>query len=432
MKKKILNLYNKYYKNNLLINRFAKVFSVDVLVRASNFLLLPLFLFLMTKEQIGVFNYYYFYVLSLIFILNLGLYVGLTKLYHDYNTKEEKAELTFSVNVTLFLFLSLFYSFFYFTNYDVNLSEFLDFKDYQKYRIPIAFALFVMIFNNLLAAYFMTAEKIKFLQIYNICRMLLVNIVVFSVLLFSDGEKVLNRLIFTYIAEFVVLAIFYIFCIKNMKFKYNFKMSLKALKIGFPLMASAAFASFVNFGDKYFIQKECGVLVNSIYTTAIQYSVIITVIYTSFQSIWLPLFIKEKDLSTLKRKTNRNAKVIFILLSIISFGIILFIIGMLYFGLMPAEYKDIVFVLLLTLPASIINALSGLYSNYFIYFEKTHTITAIGIFTSLISIPIFSFLVSNIGVYGAASTLIIINLMTFMMYYFSSRYYLNNRLKIKR
>ncbi len=428
MKQRIKNIYNTFYKDNIIVNRFAKVFSVDVIVRSANFLLLPVFLFLMSKEDVGSYNYYYSMVFSLSFIFNLGLYVGLTKLFHDYSGAKEKGELVFTINICLLSFMVFVFLFFLLTKFDIDLSILLKFNNYSQYRLYIFIALFAMVFNNLLAQYFITSEKIRNLQLYNISRMFAVNIIVISILYLSDSDKVITRLLLTYITELIVLIIFYIFCIKNMYFKFNFEMMQRALKIGLPLMIGAIFSAFINFGDKYFVEKFCGDANNAVYTTAIQYSTILLVVTTSFQSIWMPLFMKEKDLKILKRKTNKNAKLLAIIFTFISLLILVVLKIALVLNLIPISYSEIINIMIISLPAYILVMLVGLYGNYFVYFEKTHTITAVGIITSVLSIPLYYFFIKNWGYYGAAFTLLIINFITFLFYYYRSRYYINNRI----
>src|ERR1035437_9804744 len=103
----IAYLYNKYYKNSILLKRFANVFSLDILVRASNLFLLPVYLKLMTQEEYGLFGY----ILALIGvfskILNFGLYLAQVKLFHDY-AGEERRSMIFSINVLLVSFLIFF------------------------------------------------------------------------------------------------------------------------------------------------------------------------------------------------------------------------------------------------------------------------------------------------------------------------------------
>ena len=69
---------SKYVKGNEMFSRFVKVFSVDVLVRGANFLLIPVFLYLMTQKEFGIYNYLYSFAMTAASILNFGFYISLS------------------------------------------------------------------------------------------------------------------------------------------------------------------------------------------------------------------------------------------------------------------------------------------------------------------------------------------------------------------
>ena len=70
--KEFLAPFIGYYKNSVVLQRFTKVFSLDVLVKASNMLLLLVYLKLIAVDDVGLFTY----ILSIIglfaTILNFG------------------------------------------------------------------------------------------------------------------------------------------------------------------------------------------------------------------------------------------------------------------------------------------------------------------------------------------------------------------------
>ena len=92
------------YRSNLIINRFVKIFSVDVLVKASGFILLPVYLKLMTQAEYGLFGYLMSIISAFSLFLNFGLYVPQIKLYADYKGKE-RGSMLFTVNAILLFFM---------------------------------------------------------------------------------------------------------------------------------------------------------------------------------------------------------------------------------------------------------------------------------------------------------------------------------------
>ena len=68
------------YKHNVLVKNYAKVFSVDILVKLSSFILLPVYLKLMTQEAFGLYTYLLAIISSFSLVMNFGLYVAQSKL----------------------------------------------------------------------------------------------------------------------------------------------------------------------------------------------------------------------------------------------------------------------------------------------------------------------------------------------------------------
>ena len=89
------------YKRHVLLNRLVTVLGIDLLVKISGFLLLPVYLRLMTQDEYGLYSYLLSIILTFSTILNFGLYIPLTKFYQDYHDEKRKGELLFTVAVAL-------------------------------------------------------------------------------------------------------------------------------------------------------------------------------------------------------------------------------------------------------------------------------------------------------------------------------------------
>ncbi len=433
MKEKIRH-YLAYFKGNILIERFSKVFSVDVIVRGTNFLLIPLFLHLMTKEEVGIYDYLYSFAFTLAPTFSLGLYVGLVKMYNLYDNKNERGQLLFSINVTLISFLFIVFGVIYGFGIDYRIFDFLIEQpiDYQSYRFFILLAIIVLIYNVLLTMFFVTSEKISKIQRYNIGRCLLVNIIVFSALIFMKGDKIKIRLIATYVSEFVVLVYFFRYYWREMTFVFNKSMMKRCLKISLPIMMTSISYVFINFADKYFVQKFCGIEYFTDYNKAIQFALILPVIFNSFQNIWMPIMMKETDLHVLKRRTNRVAKIILLVFCAISVLIFLAIFVALLIGIIPKNYYNILKFFPLVASAQILSVLGLLYQYYTAYFEKTYFNFIISILVGMIGLGLNYFAVQYFGVYGVAVVMIMINLAMLCLYYWFSVYNINKQLRMNK
>ena len=123
------------YKHNVLVKNYAKVFSVDILVKLSSFILLPVYLKLMTQEAFGLYTYLLAIISSFSLVMNFGLYVAQSKLYQDFHDEGERGSLLYTINVMLLSFLSACLLITYFAGLDYRLVAllFINKIDYSSY-----------------------------------------------------------------------------------------------------------------------------------------------------------------------------------------------------------------------------------------------------------------------------------------------------------
>src|SRR6185295_7601186 len=96
----VVSLLKKWkgdYKDNLLVNRLFAVLSIDILVKLAGFILLPVYLRLMTQEEYGLYSYLLSIIFTFSLVLNFGLYIPLSKYYHDYDNNHDKGKLSFTI-----------------------------------------------------------------------------------------------------------------------------------------------------------------------------------------------------------------------------------------------------------------------------------------------------------------------------------------------
>ena len=139
----------------------------------------------------------------------------------------------------------------------------------------------------------------------------------------ANADAALLRLAITYLVELILCGVFAIFLCKNFTLKFSSYYLRKGLKIGLPLSFVALLSAITNFGDKHFVMLYCGVGVVAVYNLASLLATIPVIVYQSFNFIWLPSFLQEKNLSLLKKKTDRNGLRIFILLLLCYLGLVL-------------------------------------------------------------------------------------------------------------
>ncbi len=434
--KSIREITNKYIKENEIFSRFIKVFSVDVLVRGANFLLIPVFLRLMSPEEYGLYGYLYSFAMTLSTILCFGFYIALIKLYADtVSDKDKQGSMLYTLTSSLFILVLISIIIVYFWRIDVDFFSFLNktnsvgANQYFTYRDFVFVAAASMIFSTYLTFFLVSSERIRGLQTYNLLRFFLTNLTAILVIYFSDGDNVFQRLAVTYSMELILTLTFSIIIYKNFVFKFSSYFLKKAFKLGLPIMASSIMYAVVNFGDKFFVAKYSGEKGMAIYYLGFLLATIVLIIYQSFNFVWNPLFMKEKDLIVLRRKTNRYLWIIAFGLSFV--GLLIWIgsyIG-LKINLIPQDYYLILKILPFLIISQVIAAMAQLMINFMTYFEKTYIHVILGGGLSLIGYFLYDFVGINFGVLGISFGVMFLNILMFLFYYFRTQYYINNRLK---
>lgn len=425
------------YRNKVAFRRFISLFSTDVLVRGANFLLIPLFLYLMTRDEFGVYGYLYSFAMAMSLVFTFGFHASVPKLYAD--TKDDKkaqGSMLFTLSLTLILGLVLIFSLISLTGIDeyffglINRNEEMKNFSYDTYRPYLLVAMASMVLSNLLTYYFVAAEKIKNIQAFNLIRFFFANgLAILLLYTAPDADAALLRLSVTYIVELLLCCVFLFFLCKNFTFKFSKYYLYKGLKIGLPLSFVALLNAITNFGDKHFVMIYCGAAIVGVYNLASLLATIPVIVYQSFNFIWLPSFLQEKNLSLLKKKTDRNGLRIFILLFLLSVLIYIGAFFLLQWGVFPENYSLIMQILPPLLLSQIFASLNLFFFNYFTYFEKNYLTILTSIVINSLSYLLFSLTASRFGYIGVAYSLLLSNFTLFVIYYILTSYYVKKGIK---
>lgn len=401
--------YIKKIASSPFIRSYFKIFSVDVMVKSAGIILLPIYLRLMTQEEFGLYGYFVAIIGIFSLVFNLGIYVAQSKLYHDY-TEEKRGEVLFTLNLMLLVFIISFLALIFIFNLDYPVVNFL-FKnpiDYDKYRVSVLLGVVVAVYSVMLTNFFLTSEDIRKVQLFNISRILLINCGVIGILhSTADVDHAFVRLQYSNFIEALIIVFFSFFYIRKMKSHFNRGVAVKAIKISLPILASATIGVFINLSDRYFIEKYGTLKDLSIYNVALTFSGILPFVFASFQNVWLPQFLKEKDFQSNRSRSKKmilRLSVVFILLSL---AILLILKLMLLFDFIDSKYEAIMPLLPIVLVTGIISSLTPMFSNHLIYLDKLYLIIVIGIPIAIIGVTLNIKLVPLFNIYGAAvSTLI--------------------------
>ena len=385
----------------------------------------------MTQDEFGLYGYIVAIIGTFSLAFNLGIYTAQSKLYHEYTDKEKRGVMLSTLNLMLLGFMVLLCATILVTKIDYTIIGFL-FKnpfDYNKYRSTIFIAVVVSVYSLMLVNFFLTSEDLRKVQIFNICRVILINIVVLAALWMNrSGDAAFIRLQYSNIIELLIVAVFILFYISKMKMGFDKTVAIKALKIGLPILASAVLGIFINLSDRYFLEKSGSLRDLSIYNTALSVAGVVPFVFASFQNIWLPQFLKERDLQT---NRNRSKKmVVRLLLLLLSISVIIFIALklMLVINIIDKKYDDVLPLLPIVLITSIVTSLTTMFSNHLVYLDKLSLIIFTGVPIAVLSIILNSTLVPAFNVYGAAFSTLALNTCYLISYALLSQHFYNKKL----
>ncbi|MBS1599286.1 MAG: oligosaccharide flippase family protein [Bacteroidetes bacterium] len=412
------------YSQNATFKKLLTVLSMDILVRASGIILLPIYLRLMTQEEYGLYNYILSIIVTFSVILNFGLYVSQTKFYSDNHLDEKRKVVLFNIAFLLSVALAIVIIPVYVFRLDFDFVKILFKNDinYPRFRWAMLLATIVSVYTVILSNYFITSEKIKYFRRYNLWRLIIVNVVALACLYYFRNDAIHIRLICTYLSELIVLAVFFSFYLREMFPRIDFKIISNSLKLGLPIMFSAIWGLISNYSDKFFLEKNGTAKDLSYYYLAFSIANVLYMICTAVQNSWLPSFLKEKDLKLNIRKTRKLISQLAIVLFVLSVMLLVGLYVAIKIKIISDKYIPAMHVLPFLLVAQIINGIVLIYSNYMIYFERTHWSLFIGIFTSVIGLAGSYFLVPIWGVFGAVTSYLIVQVTYFYLYHLVIRY----------
>jgi O-antigen/teichoic acid export membrane protein len=406
-----------------VFGRFLKVFSVDALVKAAGVVLLPLYLVLMTQEEYATFNYLTSVIGVLSLVCNFGLYIPQSKLFHDI-PDSARGSLLITINGLLIALLSLALLPTYALGWDSTIIRFLfsGTVDYDRYRYVIPVGVILAVFSQMVINYFLTREYISNVQRYNILRLVLGTSLTLSALYWFSENGAEVRLAAYLAAEMAVLALFLPSYLKDMRGKFNSDFAKRSLFLGLPIMVSAALGIVINFGDKFFIEKFCTLADMSVYFLGLTFASVISVVFTAFQNVWMPLFLKEKDLLKNLARTRQAVRTLLILFGLLAVLIWLSVAGAFHLGLLNQAYIRVLELLPILLISSISSSLVGIFSIYTIYWGMTYVTIITGVAVATVSVPLNYFAARDYGIDGIATASVFLHLLYAAVYYGFIRY----------
>lgn len=402
--------------------RFIKLFSIDVLVKAGGFLLLPVYLNLMTQEEFGNYSYIFSIVGMWAFVFGMGQHATLNRFYHSSEyTRDMVIENIHLVLFTSFVFfgilLVVFQDFFVDLFFKFSISNMIFYS-------MIALAMLISL-NQIFMSFLYQSEKISLVQKKNITDFFIINISALALLYFLPFPKDELRVFAMVVSYIVILGIFYRFFIAKHHFRFaNKTMAFykRGLKNGFP-MAVGSFANFfIAFGDRFVIEKLLDKSSLGIFSFAMVIVGILMLVFSSFQNVWLPYLFKEKNLDI---SFKRVYKIIFIFLGVsvvigTAMYVLVYIMANYFIEYSYIKSLDFLWVLVL---ATFFQIAGMSISGFYQIFEKNYISVPINILAGVLNIYMNYYFIEHYGLLGAAISTALISFMLFVLHFYLVHYY---------
>lgn len=244
---------------------------------------------------------------------------------------------------------------------------------------------------------------------------LLLSTIASLVLTYCMKDKLLGRIIGTYIIVAIIDFAFFLYIIIRGK-KINAKMCIYACAMSIPLLVHELSGVLLNSSDRIIINQLCGAERAALYSIAYTIAMIISVLLSSLNQAWVPWFfekLEKKQLSEIKSIANKYV-------SLFTTGcILLMLVGpelILIFG--GKSYISAEYVIPPVCLAVELQFVYTLYVNIEFYMKKTVYISIATLLATLINIVLNFCLIPHCGYEIAAYTTVIGYLFAYVFHLF--------------
>ena len=394
-----------------LFHKIGLITLVDVATKISAFIILPIYLGLMPKEEFAEFTFIQAAIIPVTLTISLSLYVPFINFLTNNNKLFDFKDIISSVInfivvwLLIFLFLFLLLKPFLIAGlgefFSINSS--LSFKYYILAFLIITNTL-VLYLYSLIISRKKSNETIFFLLLKFILANLLSLIFLYYEIFGSDSS--LNRFSGLLFGELILIFIYYIYLLnKYLSFKINLNVISKLLRTALPLIPSGLIGLAMVLIDRKYILSYHGADDLADYNLAMIILMPIQMLMASIQTIWAPyLFSIDSMYKSFKNTLNMTLfYLILSLLSVLAAYILVKIV--LYLGIIDSSYANVTkIIIFLGVGVSLMSVLQ-LSGNLFVRLEKTE----FQLFVSIVILALFylfnNILVPNLSGTGAALAL---------------------------
>lgn len=402
--------------NSEIKKRFIKLFSIDLLIKGSVFLLLPLYLNLMTQEEFGSYSYMFSIVGMLSFVFGMGQHATLNRFYHS---SEYSKDLVIE-NLHLILLTSFIFFGFILAVFKVEfISLFFKFNISDTVYYGMLFLAILLALNQIFMSFLYQSENIKMVQKKNIFDFVIINILALSFLYFLPYPKDQLRIVAITIGYLIIIFLYYrnLISKNNLKFSNLSKVFYKrGIKNGLPMAVGSFSNFFIAFGDRFVIEKLLDASALGIFSFSMVIVGILMLMHGSFQNVWLPYLFKEKNLDISFKRVYKIIGIFFIVAPVmgISFYALIYLLTNHFIEYSYIKTLDFLWVLVL---ASFFQIAGMIVAGFYQIFEKNYISVPINIGAGILNIWMNYYFIDMYGLMGAAISTAFISFILFIIHF---------------
>lgn len=390
-----------------MFGRVLLISGADAIIKAASFLLMPLFLAMMTKEEFGVFSYM-FYAISLIPpVLTLSLYVPMIK-----NISANRDNFLLQKNIySTSLYFILIVLFAVTALAMTPLGDELFIKSVETTRLTkVKQLLFLAMANlntlNLLSYSLVLARgSAKDIVRFNLYRFIFVSAAAVAALAYfrADYGGSVSRMGGVVAGETLMLLLFFLWMGRRyLSPVFDVAYFRSALKVGLPLTIGAVINFFTLFCDQYILNKELSHTHLAEYNLALQFAMPLQMIMTALQTAWAPHIFSVESHREAWDQSRKLAKKLFAWMPLLILALTVLAWSLSLLELVREEY-GVYIVLTPVLCLSVAGmAMSHLEKNLLVRTDASMDFILLSVAGAVVKIALCYVLILSLGLIGAA------------------------------
>ena len=193
----------------------------------------------------------------------------------------------------------------------------------------------------------------------------------------------------------------------------------EALAFGVPLIPHGIGSLFLNFCDRFVINRDLGINEVGIYMVAVQLSSSLLIIFDAFNKSYIPWLFDKLKMESRNEKIKIVKFTYTLMASLLIFSLIPFVIGPFFIKFIAGdEFSAAGDVIGLICLGQIFSGMYLLVTNYIFYAKKTKYLAYSTFVSGTIGLILLFILVENYGLIGAASAFVLSKIIHFLIAFF--------------